>query len=265
MILSWYKKNQRDLPWRNTKDPYKILVSEIMLQQTQVSRVLPKYDEFLLSFPAIESLANANDAKLLQVWSGLGYWRRARMLKETAQEITKKYKGKFPRDHKTLQTLSGIGPYTAGALACFAFNDSTTFIDTNIRKVYIHFFFPNTDQVSDKNILPIAQKAVYTKDPRAWHWALFDYGSQKLKAKNINRKSKHYTKQSTFKGSFRSYRARAIKHLLALPKQEIQQIELIELLEDKLRKDERDFAPQEIIDALLKDNLMKKSKNTYYV
>ena len=127
IILDWYRENRRDLPWRNTKDPYKILVSEIMLQQTQVSRVLPKYKEFLQTFPTLEALAKAPDKKLLKVWSGLGYWRRAKYLKETARILlgaravnSQTFGISLP---ERLETLPGIGPYTARALACFAFGN----------------------------------------------------------------------------------------------------------------------------------------------
>ena len=165
-ILKWYKHNQRDMPWRQTRDPYKILVSEIMLQQTQVSRVLPKYAEFLQAFPTVETLAKAPEKKLLKVWSGLGYWRRARFLKATAKAVVRNHDGKFPKTPEELIKLPGIGPYTAGAVACFAFNNPQAFIDTNIRRVYLHFFFADKKDVTDKEIMPIAQKAVWPKDPR---------------------------------------------------------------------------------------------------
>lgn len=262
-ILSWYQKNKRDLPWRKTKDPYKILVSEIMLQQTQVSRVLPKYKEFLQTFPTVRDLAKAPEGKLLSVWSGLGYWRRARFLKETAQAIERKYSGKFPRTSAELIELPGIGPYTAGAVACFAFGSIETFIDTNIRRVYLHFFFPNKQDVSDKDILVIAEKAVWKKDPRAWHWALFDYGATVLKNTAINKRSRHYVKQSTFTGSFRSFRAKAIKKLLNSPKHMLPQTELLDFLEDELRQSEKDWSAQEILQALTNDKLIQKIGQQY--
>ena len=264
-ILSWYKKHQRDLPWRKTHDPYKILVSEIMLQQTQVSRVIPKYKEFLKTFPTVESLAKAPDKKLLTVWSGLGYWRRARFLKEAAKAITKEHNGVFPRTPEELVQLPGIGPYTAGAVACFAFNNVDPFIDTNIRRVYLHFFFPNEDNVSDKEILEIARKAVWEKDPRAWHWALFDYGATELKGKGINKRSRHYAKQSKFEGSFRSFRTRALRHILSTPNHKVPHDELLDYIEDLLRSSERDYSAQEVVDALLKDKLIKKNKSYFSV
>ena len=138
------------MPWRKTKDPYKILVSEVMLQQTQIARVLPKYKEFMQKFPTLQSLAKTPDKKLLKVWQGLGYWKRALSLKKAAKEIIKNHKGKFPKNLGDLQKLPGIGPYTAGAVACFSFQNKDAFLDTNIRRVYLHFFFRKKNNISDK-------------------------------------------------------------------------------------------------------------------
>lgn len=264
-ILDWYAKNGRVLPWRKTHDPYKILVSEIMLQQTQVSRVIPKYKEFLKEFPTAKALSKAPDSKLLTVWSGLGYWRRARFLKAAAIAVTEQYNGKFPQDIETLKTLPGIGPYTAGAVACFAFNSPAAFVDTNIRRVYLHFFFADKEGVSDKKIMEIAQKAVWKEDPRSWHWALFDYGAMVLKDKKINRRSKHYNKQSEFIGSFRSFRTQIVKYLLAQENHQAPRDFVIDLLEDSLRKEEKDYSAKEILDSLVKDSLIKENQQSYYL
>lgn len=261
-ILSWYKHNKRDLPWRHTTDPYEILVSEIMLQQTQVSRVIPKYELFLRTFPTIHELAHAPDGKLLEVWNGLGYWRRAQFLKKAAQNVTQLPDG-FPKTPQELQQLPGVGPYTAGAVACFAFGSTDAFIDTNIRKIYLHFFFPNQTDISDSQILDIAQRAVYKEDPRNWHWALFDYGATELRDKTVNKRSKHYAKQSPLKGSFRFYRALAVKKLLE--KQRLPKEVMLDFLEETLREDEQDHCPQAILDALVKDNLIKVSKTYYHI
>ena len=278
------------MPWRRARDPYKILISEVMLQQTQISRVLPKYEEFLQAFPSIESLAKASDKKLLKVWSGLGYWRRAKYLKETAEMLVEKAKEtnsanrgvrarrspelaegrrgarfeefcfrSFPRNPAELKKLPGIGPYTARAIACFAFNNSEAFLDTNIRRVYLHFFFPKKENVSDKEILEIAQKAVWKKNPREWHYALFDYGAAELKNKSINKQSRHYAKQSKFENSFRSYRTKVVQFLLSHPNNKASQKEIEKLLVDS------PYPSQKIIDALLKDKLIKKSKTSYSV
>ncbi len=237
------------------------MVSEIMLQQTQVSRVIPKYKEFLSAFPTSKALANSKDSQLLSIWSGLGYWRRARFLKEACKAIEKDFSGKFPKDVLTLKTLPGIGPYTAGAISCFAFQNSEAFIDTNIRRVYLHFFFPGKRDISDTDIMPIAQKAIWQEDPRGWHFALFDYGAMELKDKKINRNSRHYAKQSTFTGSFRSYRAKLLRHLLAQPDQKIPVSFATDFLEDLLRQDERDYSPKEILESLKTDKLIRLEKD----
>ena len=121
MILEWGRHHRRDMPWRDTRDAYKILVSEVMLQQTQVSRVLPKYEKFLREFPTPEALASSSQATLLRTWQGLGYWNRALRLRDAVRMVVNEFGGMFPQDPATLKTLPGVGPYTAGAVACFAF------------------------------------------------------------------------------------------------------------------------------------------------
>lgn len=263
-ILSHYKKHGRKtLPWKKIRDPYQILVSEIMLQQTQVSRVIPKYEQFLQEFPTVFDLAKAKEPKLLSVWQGLGYWRRAKFLQRTAQEIVKNHNGKFPKNPEELVKLPGIGPYTAGAVACFAYNNADPFIDTNIRRVYLHFFFKNKKNVSDKDIVKIAEQALYKKDPRTWHYALFDYGATVLKDKTINKKSRHYNKQSKFEGSFRSFRTKAVKHLLNQPKHSITKPRLQSYLTLEIQKSDKKYTAEEVINALLKDKLIKETKSQF--
>ncbi len=261
IILDWYKTNRRDLPWRNTKDPYKILISEIMLQQTQSARVIPKYKEFLKEFPSLTILARAGNIRLLKIWAGLGYWRRALYVRETARIlrnlVSKNSETKFPSNPEILETFPGIGHYTARAIACFAFQNTEAFLDTNIRRVYLHFFFPKRKNVSDKEILPIAQKAVWKKNPREWHYALFDYGATVLKDKKINKQSKHYKKQSKFEGSFRSFRTKVVKFLLERKGNKATQETLETLLENS------PYPAKKIISSLLKDKLIKKSNQFY--
>ncbi|MBI4123035.1 MAG: A/G-specific adenine glycosylase [Parcubacteria group bacterium] len=267
-ILSWYKRNRRDMPWRRTKNPYRILVSEVMLQQTQVSRVLVKYPEFLRAFPTLEALAKVPKRKLLQIWSGLGYWRRALYLQKACSVILRQYQGKFPRDPKLLERLPGVGHYTARALTCFSFGASDAFLDTNIRRTYIHFFFPKRKNVSDKQILRIAKKALYpiwydrTKhgiSPREWHYALFDYGALVLKDKKINRQSKHYTKQKKFEGSFRSFRTKIMRFLLEQPNQKA----TLRKIETMLKKSGSPYSSKKILSSLQKDDLIKKRRRSY--
>lgn len=211
-IWQFYHHNKRDFAWRNTNNPYHILVSEIMLQQTQTHRVIAKYEEFIAAFPTIESLAQAPLRDVLSVWQGLGYYRRARFLHQLAQKVVDEYAGVVPDDPKTLQALPGIGPNTAGSICAFAFNCPTIFIETNIRAVFIHSFFSDKSQVSDKEILTWIAATVDQHNPREWYYALMDYGVfLKAHTANPSRKSAHYTRQSKFEGSDRQLRAKILK------------------------------------------------------
>ncbi len=265
LILDWHKDNRRDMPWRNTTDPYRILVSEVMLQQTQVARVVPKYQHFLGEFPDAYALSKASDADVLAAWQGLGYWRRALNLKKTAAEVVQKYGGEFPRDTMSLQEFPGIGPYTAGAVACFAFGSAQAFLDTNIRRVYLHFFFPGDEAVSDDEIVAIAQEAVWKQDPREWHYAVFDYGALVLKDKSLNRRSSRYHKQSAFNGSFRSYRTKAVRYILRRPDKLVARNDLEELLRRQIHVDGQSWSPSQIMTALVKDGLIKESGDSYAI
>jgi A/G-specific adenine glycosylase len=214
-VTTFYKQNGRHtLPWRKTKDPYKILVSEIMLQQTQVDRVLPKYKAFLAQFPNIQVLAQAPLRDVLIAWQGLGYNRRAKMLHACAQVLHDEHNGTFPKTHAGLCALPGIGPYTASAVLAFAFNTPTPLIETNVRSVYLHHFFNDATDVTDADIMPFVEKTMPVQNIREWYWSLMDYGSYIKKTfGNPNSKSKHYTKQSTFNGSDRQIRGVIIRLL----------------------------------------------------
>jgi A/G-specific adenine glycosylase len=215
-VKEYYRRHgRRSLPWRRTRDPYHILVSEVMLQQTQVERVIPKYKLFLRTFPAVHTLAQSSLSSVLRVWQGLGYNRRAKMLHECAKRITKKYNGQFPRTHEELMELPGIGHYTAGALMAFAFNKPIPVIETNIRSVYLHHFFKGKTDITDAEITRLVERTLDTKNPREWYYALMDYGAHiKKEFGNPNSRSKHYARQSAFKGSDREIRG-AIIRLLA--------------------------------------------------
>ncbi len=215
-IYTHYKKAGRhNLPWRKAISPYKILVSEIMLQQTQVDRVVPKFNNFLKKFPTVKKLADASLVEVLGQWSGLGYNRRGRFLQEAAKAIIRDYKGKIPSDPILLELLPGVGKYTARAVAVQAFDKPYAMIETNIRRVYIHHFFTDSTTVTDAELMPIIEKTFDTKNPRQWVWALMDYGSHLPKiVKNPNRKSKHYIKQSKFTGSIREVRGAILKTLI---------------------------------------------------
>ena len=214
-IWQHYRRYGRDLPWRKHINPYRILVSEIMLQQTQVARVAPKYKEFLRKFPSAKALAQTSNAEVLRAWSGLGYNRRALYLKKAAEKIVSEYGNKLPSTLEDLTNLPGVGKNTAGAIAAYAFNQPAVFIETNIRKVFLHHFFLKKKNVSDNQLLPLIEKTLAHKHPREWYWALMDYGSYLASCvSNPNRKSRHYMKQSKFEGSVRQVRGKVLKLLL---------------------------------------------------
>jgi len=214
-IYTYYRKHGRDLPWRKTLNPYHILVSEIMLQQTQVERVLEKYDQFIKAFPDFPSLARTSLRKLITVWQGLGYNRRALALRSLAQTLMNEHHGKLPSDPVDLIALPGIGRYTAGAVAAFAFNQPVLFIDTNIRRVFIHTFLHDRVNIKDEDILPLIQQTIDASDPRTWYNALMDYGAMlKREQINPNRRSAHYQRQSPFENSNRQIRGRILKVLV---------------------------------------------------
>ena len=214
-IWTYYKKHRRRFPWRNTNNPYHILVSEFMLQQTQVERVASKYEEFVPVFPDIYCLSQSSLRKVLSIWKGLGYNRRALNLRLCAQKIVNDYSGDIPQSIDHLTQLPGIGKATASAIVAFAFNKPSVFIETNIRRVYIHFFFHDKEGIHDREILPIIEKTLKRRNPREWYYALMDYGSMlKKEFKNPNRKSLHYQKQSSFEGSRRQIRGVILKELL---------------------------------------------------
>ncbi len=215
-VRTFYQEQGRHtLPWRKTKNPYRILVSEIMLQQTQVDRVLPKYRAFLKQFPTVQKLSEASLGEVLTAWQGLGYNRRAKMLHQCAQRVVLEYKGRFPRDFEALKTLPGVGAYTAGAVCAFAYNQAVPLIETNVRTAYIHHFFHDQNDVLDTELVRYIELTMDREQPREWYWALMDYGSHLKKTiGNKNTQSKHYAKQSKFQGSDRQIRG-AILRLLS--------------------------------------------------
>lgn len=257
-ILSYYQDHGRFFAWRKTGNPYHILVSEIMLQQTQTDRVISKYEAFLQAFPTIQNLADAPLRLILSFWQGLGYNRRALALHKAAQIIVQEKRGVIPNSTEQLQQLPGIGPYTAGAICAFAFNMPTVFIETNIRAVFIHFFFKETSKIHDKNIRTLVKQTLYQKDPRSWYYALMDYGVLlKKKTKNPNKKSIHYTVQSKFKGSNREIRGTIIRLLtkhLALSYEMI--IVHLNIEPERIKK---------IIYHLCSEGLLKENKGTFFI
>ena len=213
-----YEENGRKLPWRLTLNPYEILVSEIMLQQTQVERVLTKYGSFLDRFPSFPDLAQAPLRDILVAWQGLGYNRRGQALQGIAQRVVADFNGRLPADRKALESLPGIGSATSGALMAFAFQQPVVFLETNIRRVYLHFFYPEAAAVPDKILLPLILLTMDALRVRPWYYALMDYGAMlKKMIPNPNRRSAHYSRQSPFPGSDREIRSRILQLFLNNP------------------------------------------------
>lgn len=257
-IWNFYHHNKRDFAWRNTDNPYYILVSEIMLQQTQTHRVITKYEEFLVAFPTLQHLATASLREVLSLWQGLGYYRRARFLHALAQKVMTEYNGILPQDPKILQTLPGIGPNTAGSICVFAFNQPTIFIETNIRAVFLDSFFRDQKSVSDKELFPLIEATLDRESPRQWYYALMDYGVfLKANKTNPSRKSAHYAKQSKFEGSDRQIRAQILK--LIVKKGSISHQDILQHIEKDAVRVEK------IINQLLSESFIKKINDLYFV
>lgn len=229
-VWEYYRTHPRSMPWREDPSAYKVLVSELMLQQTQVPRVIPKFEEFIARFPDIDALAAAPLSDVLIVWNGLGYNRRAKFLHEAAKKVVSDYAGKIPDTQSELVTLPGIGPNTAGAILAYAHNQPVIFIETNIRTVLFHHFYAGSGaKVSDKELTELAGRVFDLEHPRAWYWALMDYGAYlKRTAGGRLGQSKHYKKQSALKGSPREMRGRILKALTDGPLDETKLRKVVE-------------------------------------
>lgn len=262
-LWEYYEANGRhDLPWRQPDaysvfDPYKILLSELMLQQTQVQRVIPKYQDFLTVFPSLDSLSVSELGDVLRLWQGLGYNRRAKFLWLTAQRVQSEFNGIVPRDHSQLVSLPGIGTNTAGAIQAYAYNMPSVFLETNIRTVIIHHCFQGKVAVHDTEILPIMELLVgRSKDkPRQLYWALMDYGTYlKQHVGNLNKLSNTYTKQSTFKGSLRQIRG-AVVALLA------DDAKTLNMLRNELPDERLDS----VLESLVSEGLIRLTGKKYHL
>ena len=217
-VWQYYREHPRHFSWRTDPTPYRVLVSEMMLQQTQTARIETRFPSFLKRFPTLEALATSSLSMVLSEWQGLGYNRRGKYLFETARAIHGQYAGIVPKDPAVLRNLPGIGAYTAASIPCFAYNLPTVFIETNIRTVYLHHFFCEVRDVDDKDILSLIARDVDPTHPREWYYALMDYGVHlKATVGSLNHQSKHYRQQSKFAGSNREVRATLLKHLLHRP------------------------------------------------
>lgn len=254
--LIWEKGRElfRPMPWRDDTDPYRILVSELMLQQTQVDRVIPKFEAFMERFPTVQSLAEAPLGDVLVLWSGLGYNRRAGFLHKAARMIVQDYDGVFPSDPKELQKLPGVGINTAGAIATYGFNAVAPFVETNVRTVYFQDYFDGDDTIADAEVLAAVAETMDTEHPREWFWALMDYGSWlKRQGRGANARSKHYVRQAPLKGSVREIRGLILKYLARH-----QQAAITEL-HDAIPVDDRfDVA----LAGLVQDGLVHRTQDT---
>lgn len=220
----------RDLPWRNTRDAYAIWISEVMLQQTQVSRVDGRWQRWLERFPSVDALAAASVADVLDEWQGMGYNRRALALRNAAIEIANTYAGELPPDAVALKALPGIGPATAAGICAFAYDMPGVYLETNVRTVFLHELMPDAAEVPDKVLVPMVAEACPAEPlaipgisqlctPRSWYYALLDYGAYLKKTlPNPSRRSKTHTRQSKFEGSHRQKRAEVVRILLVAPK-----------------------------------------------
>jgi A/G-specific adenine glycosylase len=261
-VLSYYQvRGRRDLPWRKPEPdgvfyPYKILVSELMLQQTQVPRVIPKFTQFIAQFPNTYALAHASLAEVLAVWNGLGYNRRAKFLWQAASIIENELHGGFPLTIDELVKLPGVGRNTAGAIMAYAYDEPVAFVETNIRSVFIyHFFKGHLAGVDDKAILDLVEQTLPNQDVRSWYWALMDYGTfLKQTVGNTARASKTYTKQSKFSGSRRQIRGRVIRLLLE------RQHTL-----DELYANVQDDRLKGVLQELVHERLIRRIRNTYKI
>lgn len=252
VVLSYFKQHGRELPWRRTRDPYKILVSEVMLQQTQVERVVERYKTFIREFPSWRALSEAAPREVIAAWMGLGYYRRALNLHRAARHVCGVHRGRAPQTVEGLRELPGVGEYTAAAVAAFAYGAPAPMIETNIRALYLYVYFPKRRAVSDKEIMGKVQETVYGPDPRTWFYALMDLGSDlKRRVRGINRRSRHHVRQSPFKGSQREARA-AILRLLTHQKS-MSRAEILRRFTTRSEQAERALA------SLLKDELVRKN------
>ncbi len=281
----YHKYGRHDLPWRVDTSPYSVLVSEVMLQQTQVARVVGKYGEWMKKFPEMNSLAEASGTDVLGTWQGLGYNRRGLWLREAARRVVSDYDGHLPGDPTELVKLPGIGPNTAGSIAAFAYNRPVVFIETNIRRVFIHEFFGGSSDVtstgrrtlpvtlpevfseptptgvsvtpnallhiSDEQLKPFIEATLDHEHPREWYWALMDYGADLArKVTNPNRQSRHYAKQSKFEGSARQIRGEVLRRLLDGPKRR----SALEIDDERLER---------VLEGLANDGLIEIIQGTW--
>ncbi|MDR2923168.1 MAG: A/G-specific adenine glycosylase [Treponema sp.] len=256
-ILSHYRQAGRKFPW-HFADPWGVMVSEFMLQQTRTERVIPYWENWMKIWPRPKALADASMEEALRAWSGLGYNRRCRYLKDSAAIIADENGGRVPETLQSLLLLPGVGPYMSSAIACFAYNFPAVFIETNIRSAVIHCFFSGRNDVRDSEIIPILEAALDRGDPRTWNYALMDYGAYlKKTTANPGRRSAHYTRQSPFSGSFRQARGKVIKALVSMGQCSAEELKLASGLEDEKLYD--------VLEKLKKESFVAEDGNSYRI
>lgn len=257
-IWDYYRTHRRTFSWREDISPYRVVVSEIMLQQTQTHRVEKKFDEFVATFARFEELAAAPFSEVLRLWKGLGYNRRALNLHRLATIITDEQNGQLPDNIGELEQLPGIGKATARSVYAFAFNLPCAFIETNIRTVFIHFYFRDRSDVHDKEIMPLVEDTLPKKNIRDWYYALMDYGAMlKTTIGNLNTQSIHYKKQSRFLGSDRELRGKILQELL--DKQKISEEDMVQIFFSQHHR------LQKIVEELLSEGLIKLHQGNYLI
>jgi len=270
LIMDWYREHARDgLPWRGSnRTPYQVLISEVMLQQTQVDRVIPFFQKWIQKFPDWQALADAPQRDVLAHWKGLGYNSRAVRLKKLAKDVVNEYRGVLPKEYDLLCSLPGIGPYTAGAVRAFAFGEVTPIIETNIRRICIHHFEKELESYcfTDKAILSVVEQLIPGGDVidiAGWYWALMDYGSQLPKelGHNPNKKSKSYTRQKKFTGSNRQVRGMILEVLLAVDVQGI----AYDLLFLETRQRILEKAPDDPLEEIRFDQILQDLKKENFI
>ena len=258
IIYSYFKQYGRDFPFRKEINPYNVVVSEMMLQQTQTSRVVEKFQQFIRKFPDFQSLANSPLNDVLKIWQGLGYNRRAVALKKIAEKVVNEFDEILPADVEILKSFPQIGHNTASSIVAFAFNMATFFIEVNIRRVYIYFFFPGKSSIEDRVIMPIVRKTIDSSNVRKWYYALIDYGVMLKKTHpELNKRSAHYRKQSKFKGSNREIRGKILKLLIASGN--LTEADILRELEVNSKR------LQEILSLLIKEGFIKQENHQFSI
>ena len=255
----------REMPWRVDISAYAVWISESMLQQTQVARVIPKFESFIRAFPAPDALAAAATSDVLEAWQGLGYNRRALALKRAAEIISHEYGGVLPKTRDQLIQLPGIGPATSAGIMAFAYDKPATYLETNVRSVFIHHFYRDEDGIKDSDVAKLVEQACPSKRIRQWYWGLLDYGAYlKKNVVNPGRKSATYAKQSKFEGSYRQKRSFLMREVLAdecaTTKVLMQKLNDFELREARDLLSEQEV--QDILEDLARDGFVSHDAKT---